>query len=471
MAPVGVAASAAALASDEVAVLLAVGFKGTLAVVVDARARANTLVLPEATLQRLGDCMVDGDRGWAMALEAGESVLDPRPELDRLLEHVDVTLGRPLAQAIDAARARRVIVVPHRMYGLVPFWALTALADFQVVVAPSAAHLCAGVGRAPRTIARALLVADPTLDLPLAPLEQECARARLEAIGIECSALSREQASEETVASAAANAELFHFAGHGKANLVQPVQSALLMHPDPGPGSYTADRLAELSAQATEWREVDEEKRWTTVPGIGRLTESRDLILDRLERSLDYGERGTLCAYYQGDELIQLAELWSAGDLMVDGALGNCELAVLSACASGAGAIGNCEERGGLPGALILAGVPVIVATAWPIGDATTTLFVDALYELLASVKGPCDIASAVSDTRRLLRDMSREAAAERLAAVRAPVAVGVDFERDVAVARLRGGDPFPFEHPYEWASFHVLGRGAVDLGIRRPGQ
>ena len=236
MAPPRVEAIAAALASDEVAVLLAVGFKGTLAVVVDAAAGTNTLVLPEATLQRLGDCMVDGDRGWAMALEAGESVLDPRPELDRLLEHVDVTLGRPLARAIEAAHARRAVVVPHRMYELVPFWAVPALADFQVVVAPSAAHLCAGVGRAPRAIARALLVADPTLDLPLAPLEQEGARARLEAIGVECSALSREEACEETVAGAAATAELFHFAGHGKANLVQPVQSALLMHPDSAPG-------------------------------------------------------------------------------------------------------------------------------------------------------------------------------------------------------------------------------------------
>ena len=93
------------------------------------------------------------------------------------------------------------------------------------------------------------------------------------------------------------------------------------------------------------------------------------------------------------------------------------------------------------------------------------------LYERLTSVEGPCDIASAVSDTQRLLRNMSRETAAGRLAVMRSPVATAIDFERDVAVARLRGGDSFPFQHPYEWASFHVLGRGAVELGIRRAGQ
>ena len=471
MAPVGVAAIAAALASDEVAVLLAVGL----------REPSRSSSMPERVRIRSSfrrpRCSAWAI-AWSTAIEGGRWRSKPvsscstrARELDRLLEHVDVTLGRPLAQAIDAARARRAIVVPHRMYGLVPFWALTALADFQVVVAPSAAHLCAGVGRAPRTIARALLVADPTLDLPLAPLEQECARARLEAIGIECSALSREQASEETVASAAANAELFHFAGHGKANLVQPVQSALLMHPDPGPGSYTADRLAELSAQATEWREVDEEKRWTTVPGIGRLTELRDLILDRLERSLDYGERGTLCAYYQGDELIQLAELWSAGDLMVDGALGNCELAVLSACASGAGAIGNCERArrpAGRADSRRRAGHRRHSLADWRRDD-------DALRR--CALRAPCKRQGAVR--HRLGRERHAAPSARHVARGRrgAPGRGARARRRWRRLRARRRGcasawrRSIPVRAPLSVASFHVLGRGAVDLGIRRPGQ
>ena len=117
----------------------------------------------------------------------------------------------------------------------------------------------------------------------------------------------------------------------------------------------------------------------------------------------------------------------------------------------------------------MLAGVPLIVATAWPIGDATTALFIDAMYERLAGVEGPCDLASAVNDTRQLLRDMPRETAAARLAVVGLPGNIATDFERDVAVERLRAGEPFPFRHPYEWASFYVLGRGAVDLGVGRP--
>jgi CHAT domain-containing protein len=466
-APPSVAAIAAALGPGEFAVLLGVGFKGTIAVVVDASAQSTVLVLPEATLQRLGDCMVQGDRGWAIALEAGDTVLDPRPELDRLLEYVDLNLGQPLGRAVAALRPRRIIIVPHRMYELVPFWALPSLSDYQVGVAPSAAHLCACAGRAPRAIERALLVADPTLDLPLAPLEEEGARARLEAIGIACSSLAREQATEDAVARQAVGTELFHFAGHGKANLVQPVQSALLMHPDDA-AAVDADGLVDLAARATEWHEVDAETRWTTVAGVGRLIESRDLVLDRLERSLEYGERGTICAYYQGNELTQLAELWTAGDLMVDGALANCELAVLSACGSGAGAIGN-WERAGLPGALILAGVPVIVATAWPVGDAATALFIDAFYERLAAANGPRDVAAVVNETRRQLREMSREAAADRLAALQSPASLSVEFERDVAVAQLVAGDPFPFRHPYDWASFHVLGRTTIELGSGSP--
>jgi CHAT domain-containing protein len=468
MAAPSVATIAAALDVGEVAVLLAVGFKGTLAIIVDATAAATAIVLPEATLQRLRDCMVDGERGWAIALEAGESVLDPRPELDRLLEYVDASLGRPLAAALASAPVRRLIVVPHRLYELVPFWAMPSLTTVEVVVAPSAAHIYAGSARPPRKIRHALLVADPTLDLPLAALEQESARARFEQIGIECTSILRENATEANVGAAAAGAQLLHFAGHGKANLTQPVQSTLLMHPDPALGAMDADGLAALAAKATAWNEVDEENRWTTIAGVGRLSEARDLVLDRLERSLDYGESGTLCAFYQGDQLTQLAELWTAGDMMVDGALADCEMAVLSACASGAGAIGNCEERGGLPGALMLAGVPLIVATAWPVSEEMTTLFIDALYEKLSGSGGPCDLAAAVNDTRQLLRDMPRDTAAARLAALGSPADLATAFERDVAVERLRAGDPFPFRHPFEWASFHVLGRGAVDLGLER---
>jgi CHAT domain-containing protein len=112
-----------------------------------------------------------------------------------------------------------------------------------------------------------------------------------------------------------------------------------------------------------------------------------------------------------------------------------------------------------------LAGAANIVATLWPVGDAHGALFVDELYGELVERSGTVDLAEVVHTVRTRLRSMERAAVLERVAALRTRTADAVArfalerFARDV-----RAGGARPFEDPYEWAPYFVLGRSQLTL-------
>ena len=180
----GVAAIAAVLDEGEAVLSLGNNFTGTVAVLVchgdgdrPSRAEAFGEWTNEHWMRLIGGN--EAAPGWLFALGAPELGLDHAEVLDRLLEGVDAGLGRWIADAVRARGVRRLTIVAHRFLHLLPFWALPSLADVEVASAPSLAHFVAS--RAPRRSSprRAVIVENPTGDLPLAAAETAAVEAAL----------------------------------------------------------------------------------------------------------------------------------------------------------------------------------------------------------------------------------------------------------------------------------------------------
>lgn len=103
-------------------------------------------------------------------------------------------------------------------------------------------------------------------------------------------------------------------------------------------------------------------------------------------------------------------------------------LAVLSSCGSAAGGILAGEGVLGLASGFLAAGVPSVVATLWPVDDATTARFVSAFYGALAAGQ---PAARALATGRAALR-----------------------------------ADPAS-SHPFYWAGFVLLGEGGGRTGLQ----
>jgi CHAT domain-containing protein len=460
---------AAVLRPDEAALLL--GFKWDLTLVAAVR-NGDTAAPRIARRIRIGGdrwasvFAPQDDYGWLTALAAGLDRDACAAALRPLLGLCDELLG-DIAEELYTDGVRRLVIVPHRVLHLVPFWAAPSLRRFVVETAPSAAALVGARGdaRAPALGASALLVVNPTGDLPVAAAEADAVEQRLAGRGLRTCRQARAAATETAVVTALREQpDVVHFCGHGRSDPLQPERSALLLHPEPELLDGTADPFAAWSAAVDTWEE-GEDTRSGEVPGVGRLIEA---FTDAgFERRLEYGEQGTLWSLYDGDRPVALSELWTAGDMLVGRELDGCSLVVLSACESGAGGLGvdELDEATGLPAAMQLAGAANIVATLWPVGDAHGAVFVDELYAELASSSGTVDLAEVVHSVRAQLRTLPRAAVLERVAALRARTSDAVArfalerFARDV-----RAGGERPFEDPYEWAPFFVLGRSQLTI-------
>ena len=468
-----IASIARGLASDEAVAVLGVSSWGTLLCIVlagDQNVPSGTFLFEEWPSQRYARIFA-GEKfdGWIFALGAHEAAIDPFPALDDLLGHVDDALGKPLAKFFRKNKIKRATIIPHLLLHLVPFWALPALSPFSLKTAPSLVHFITSRREASPLEPQALLISDPTLDLPVASVESDLIERYCHSLRVRC--LDRQQATEENVVTHLPGTGIVHFSGHGRTNLTNPTQSALLMHPT-GITSRLGDEdpLEVMAQKASEWKQNLHFESYTDIAGEGRVVERRTDDHELVERRLEYGAHGTLWGHYRQNRLDCLAELWSAGDMLVEPALADCGFVFLSACESGAaGLTTDIDEYMGIPSALLLAGIPTVVSTLWPVSDAVTVIVVDLFYKQLFSGKksgNDVDVMKVLRNTCKKLRNMTREKASEHLLSIKARTKNPLARFRLEAYAdkTRRSPEERPFQHPYFWASFFVFGNDNVQL-------
>jgi len=392
--------------------------------------------------------------GFLLALERGVVEADPRPALERLLLSLDETIGKPVAAVLQERGLKRLVVLPHNFLRLAPLWALESWREFEVRMAPGAFALVKN--QKPVVRGQALIVANPTLDLPLAATEAAVAAERLTAAGLATRVLKGTEATEGALADALNESSLLHFAGHGIASLTNGSMSALLVSP-----VWNETPLADASALLALELKADE------MPQV---------IVDREEGSprrkifYEYAKRGTLYAEGEGDTVLLAGELWRAGDILVQGTLEGCALAFLCACSSGLGAIEALEEASGLPAALTVAGVGCVISTGWPVADEITLLFADEFYaRALPDGGGVMDVVAAVRCAATALRSMGREEAVQRVEALALKAAdKGAKFRLKMFAKRLSKGTDKPFAHPFDTGAFYVTGSAEVMMEAQK---
>lgn len=466
----GLAEVAAVLVEHEAVLSIGSSFSGTLAVLVrhgDREQPSRAQWISEWTHGYWMRVMAGDEArpGWLFAIGAPELGLEHAAVLDGLLAAVDADLGRWIAKAAREFGVRRLTIVAHRYLHLLPFWALPSLSEIEIASAPSLAHLLASRAPRPPSSRRAVIVENPTGDLPLAAAESAAVQSALGGAGFAVERFAHERATEALVAPALRRAGVLHFCGHGRSEPDRDRASALLMHAGAGAlGLPGADPLGVLAAAAEAWEEQGDGRRHTNIDGRGRLHEIRRDDGTPLERRLEFSVTGTLWTLYRDGAPLRSAELWSAGDIGVGARLNRLGVAFLSACETASGGFEPViDEYGGLPAALLLAGVGAVVCSLWPVPESLTLLAADLFYRRLAASGDAFDVVTALRESAGTLREMPRDEARARFLAMHEQrLQPAARFMLEAAATRLQGGPERPYAHPVHWAAFFAVGKPQI---------
>jgi CHAT domain-containing protein len=445
---------AGALRPGEAALSLGLAWPGLMAALIvdDENPIVGTLLRGDISDTTLDDWLfgAESEPGFLRALERGIAETDLRSPLETLLGRLDEAIGAPVADVLRERGLKRLVVLPHHFLRLAPLWALPSWREFDVRMAPGAFALLRD--QRPTLRGRALIAANPTMDLPLATTEAAVAAERLAAVGLETLVLAGAAATETALTEALQTSSLLHFAGHGIASLRDASMSALLVSP-------TWEETPVLDARALLALETN-------------AAESQHVTVEREEGSprrkiyFDYAKRGTLYAEAMDGDVLLAGELWRTGDILVQGTLEGCALAFLCACSSGLGSIEALQEASGLPAAMAVAGVGCVIGTGWPVADEITMLFADELYaRAVPDTAGVIDVVGAVRGAAVAIRAMEREEAVRRVESLAAKAAGRTaKLQLNVLAKRLSKGAPRPFDNPFDTGAFFVTGAAEVIL-------
>jgi CHAT domain-containing protein len=467
-----VAEAAAVLGEGEGLAVLGYHFTGTVGVFLapgDTDRPSGRLLLEDFGAREWLELFA-GEAGadWLQLLIEPGSDIDPDPSLSELLDGVDDVVGGWLRQQLDDGGATRLTLSPDSMLHLIPWAALPSLEGIDVVMAASVSESVRARRERSKSPRQALVVANPTLDLRVSAAACRPIAAGLGAAGYAVTELAADGATEPALLDAAPGATILHFAGHGRS---ERTHSGLEVNPGE---ALAGDPFDAWTEQAVDWRDApaiddedddDEEPPWhetiADVPGVGRLAERHWTRVNRIDRRLER-PAGTLVATYGGGRLLRIAELWSASDILLADPLDGCRLAVLVACASGAGIGRTDEAQAGLPVGLQLAGIDSVIATRWEVDEGFAALWAERFYAGLAQAGESADLAALVRATCEELRDMDAGEARERLLAL--ADAAGDPFAAMALEAYAhRLPDP-PFAGPSQWAAFFLTGRPTLEL-------
>jgi len=400
-----------------------------------------------------------GNDGWLWWLKQPDDRPETRRALAGLLAAVNDVVGTRIAAFLRARGITKVILIPHLWLHFIPWWALPSLAELRVSSCPSAAEFVRTGGQPVTLGSSALAVADPTLDLPVSAAEAACVSGHLEAAGVQVNVLAGDQATQPGLEEAMAGVSLLHFTGHGRSDTFTPDNSGLLVHYDNGGGGEPDERIAALG------RPLGDGRREVMIPGVGLLSEHQSQVERASERLLDYSPAGTVWGLYADEQVVKFAELWSAGDILLEDRLARCRLVFLSACQAGQSQlrVEPIDEYAGLAAAFLTAGVPIVICSLWPVSDAASALYADFFYANLTARTGTFDIADVAFAAASRLRALTGQAAAEQLVALAAGTSSPVArFKLTGYAQALRGGSGPAFHDPFDWGAFYVVGARKV---------
>lgn len=142
-------------------------------------------------------------------------------------------------------------------------------------------------------------------------------------------------------------------------------------------------------------------------------------------------------------------------------------LVTLSACEIEKGEVTNDGDFVGFSAALLYAGTSSVVSSLWKVNDISTLLLTSKFYENLARFPRlqTGDVAHALNDAQRWLRDLTGEELDQLLADFQPQISQIFDrltqSSRLIAEAsfqQIRNRKPHPFANPYYWAAFTASG-------------
>ena len=139
------------------------------------------------------------------------------------------------------------------------------------------------------------------------------------------------------------------------------------------------------------------------------------------------------------------------------------DLVVLSACETGLGQRAGGEGMLGFAQALLQRGARSVVLSRWKVDDGATALLMQRFYQNLLGkregLKAPLGRADALLEAKTWLRSLTSEQALRLLATINDSVARGPGAKPlKLVKSDVAKKDDRPYEHPFYWAAFALLG-------------
>jgi len=142
-------------------------------------------------------------------------------------------------------------------------------------------------------------------------------------------------------------------------------------------------------------------------------------------------------------------------------------LVTLSACEIATSSVSGAEDFVGLSAGLLYAGTSSVVSSFWKVNDVSRLLLTSKFYENLGHFPRlqVGDVARALSDAQRWLRDLTGEELEVLLADLQPQISQMFDrlspssrLIAEASLQQIRNRKPSPFANPYHWAAFTATG-------------
>jgi len=352
-----------------------------------------------------------------LRLPPGTSQADLRPLVARLRTQRIEPLAKALGTtALGLPPVRRLIVLPSRIMAGIPVEALLAPHDTRTVSYAPSATVFKYLREQPRPDRHAGLLAlgDPVYlpPLPGTRYEVEVLAQLFKSAGRPTRALLAADASEPALDHLAASGELarfafVHLATHGVIDEAVPQRSAVIL----------------------------------TQTGLP----------DPLEQVLNHQP--------VFDGRLSVREIQRSWDLKA-------ELVTLSACETALGRNSGGEGFVGFTQALLMSGARSVCLSLWRVNDRATSLLMTRFYQNLlgrrAGLSKPMPKAEALDEAKQWLRSLTVDQIDGKLAAVERgdvrPLAKLNNSKSSDRSSSPRSGGMRPFDQPYFWAAFVLVG-------------